>query len=137
MLSNFGVLGSCSPSQITALLWRRGLCNSMKPWAMLCKATQDGWVRVESSDKTWSTRGGNGKPLQYTCHENLMNCIKRQKDMTQKDEWVPQVRRRPMCYWGRAEDITNSPRKKWNGWAKAETTLSCRCVWWGKQNSML
>ena len=25
--------------------------NSMKLWAMLCRATQDGWVMVESSDK--------------------------------------------------------------------------------------
>ena len=32
-------------------------------------ATQDGWVMVESSDKTWSTGEGNGKPLQYSCHE--------------------------------------------------------------------
>ena len=41
---------------------------------------------VESSDKTWSIREGNGKPLQYSCLENLMNSMKRQKDMTLKDE---------------------------------------------------
>ena len=41
---------------------------------------------VESSDKTWSTREGNGKPLQYSCLENPMNSMKRQKDMTWKDE---------------------------------------------------
>ena len=41
---------------------------------------------VESSDKTWSTGEGNGKPLQYSCLENPMNTMKRQKDMTQKDE---------------------------------------------------
>ena len=41
---------------------------------------------VESSDKTWSTGKGNGKPLQYSCLENPMNSIKRQKDMTLKDE---------------------------------------------------
>ena len=28
---------------------------------------------VETSDKTWSTREGNGKPLQYSCLENPMN----------------------------------------------------------------
>ena len=33
-------------SWITALLWWRGLCNSMKLWAMLCRATQDGQVIV-------------------------------------------------------------------------------------------
>ena len=53
---------------------------------MLCKATQDGRVMVESSDKTWSTEEGNGKPLQYSCLENPMNSMKRQKDGTLKDE---------------------------------------------------
>ena len=48
------------------------------------RATQDGWVLAESLDKQWSTEGGNGKPLQYTCHENLMNCIKSQKIWHQK-----------------------------------------------------
>jgi len=51
---------------------------------MPCRATQDGWVMGESSEKMWSTGEGNGKPLQYSCHENPMNSIKRQKDMTLK-----------------------------------------------------
>ena len=41
---------------------------------------------VKSSDKMWSTGEGNGKPLQYSCFENLMNSMKRQKDRTLKDE---------------------------------------------------
>ena len=41
---------------------------------------------VESSDKMWSTREGNGKPLQYSCLENPMNSMKRQKDRTLKEE---------------------------------------------------
>ena len=53
---------------------------------MPCRATQDGWVMVEGSNKTWSTGEGNGKPLQYSCPENTMNSMKRQKDMTLKDE---------------------------------------------------
>ena len=53
---------------------------------MLCRATQDGQVMVENSDKTWSTGEGNGKPLQYSCLENPMNRMKRQKDKTLKDE---------------------------------------------------
>ena len=40
-------------------------------------ATQDGQVMVERSDKMWSTGEENGKPLQYSCHENPMNSIKR------------------------------------------------------------
>ena len=41
---------------------------------------------VESSDKTWSTGEGDSKPLQYSCLENPMNSMKRQKDMTLKNE---------------------------------------------------
>ena len=41
---------------------------------------------VKSSEKMWSTREGNGKPLQYSCLENTMNSRKRQKDKTLKDQ---------------------------------------------------
>ena len=41
---------------------------------------------VESSDKMWSTGEVNGKPLQYSCLENPINRMKRQKDRTLKDE---------------------------------------------------
>ena len=41
---------------------------------------------VESSDKTWPTGEGNGKPLQYSCLEKPLNTTKRQKDRTLKDE---------------------------------------------------
>ena len=40
--------------------------------AMPCKATQDRWVMVESSDKMWFTREWNGKPLQHSYLENTM-----------------------------------------------------------------
>ena len=53
---------------------------------MLCRATQDGQVMVESSDKMWPTGEQNGKPLQYSCLENCKNSMKRQKGMTRKDE---------------------------------------------------
>ena len=53
---------------------------------MLCGATQDEWVMVERSDTMWSTGEGNGEPLQYSCHKNPMNIIKRQKYRTLKDE---------------------------------------------------
>jgi len=53
---------------------------------MLCGATQDGWAMVERSGRMWSTGGGNGKPLQYSCLENPMNSMKEQKDRTLKDE---------------------------------------------------
>ena len=50
------------------------------------RATQDRWVMVESSDKIRSTGEVNGKLLQYSFLEKPMNSIKRQKDMTLKDE---------------------------------------------------
>ena len=34
----------------------------------------------------WSTGEGNGKSLQYSCLENTMNSMKKQKDRTLKDE---------------------------------------------------
>ena len=54
---------------------------------MLCRATQHGWVIVESPDKMWSTGERNGRPLQYSCLESPMNSMKRQKDRTPKDEF--------------------------------------------------
>ena len=53
---------------------------------MPCGAIQDGWVMVERSDRMWSTGEENGKPLQYSCLENPMNSMKRQKDRTLNDE---------------------------------------------------
>ena len=41
---------------------------------------------MESSDKTWSTGEENSKLLQYSCLENPMNSMKRQKDRTLKGE---------------------------------------------------
>ena len=61
------------------------LSNSMK-LSHACGATQYGQVKVERSDRMWSTGEGNGKPLQYSCLENPMNSTKRQKDRTLKDE---------------------------------------------------
>ena len=61
---------------------------------------QDGRVMVESSDRMWSTGEANGKPLQYSCLENPMNSMKRQKHRTLKDEF-PNVH---------SSFITNHPR---------------------------
>ena len=49
-------------------------------------ATPDGQIMVERSDRMWSTGEGNGKPLQDSCLENLMNSMKRQNDRTLKEE---------------------------------------------------
>ena len=108
------------PSWITALLWQTGLCNSMKPWAMLFRATQDGPVIERSSDKTWSTGRGNGKPLQYSCPENPMDSMKRQKDMTLEDvpprsesvQYAPGEEQRAITNSSRKNEMTG-PKRKW------------------------
>ena len=68
------------------ITWTTALSNSMKLWAMPCRANQDRQVMVESSEKMWSTGEGNGKPLQYSCLKNPMNRVKRQKDRILRDE---------------------------------------------------
>ena len=77
---------------------------------MPCRATQDGQVTVNISDKMWPTGGGNDKSLQYFCYKNPMNSMKRQKYMTPEDEprWLESVQ------YATGEEqrvITNSFRK--------------------------
>ena len=61
-------------------------CLTQWNQAMPEGATQDRWVMVERSDRTWSTGEGNGKPFQFSCLETPMNSMKRQKNTTLKDE---------------------------------------------------
>ena len=74
---------------------------------------------VESSDKTWSTAEGNGKPLQYSCLENPMNSMKRQKDMTLKDE-LPRL---GGAQYATEEEWRNNSRKKRRSQSKNTTQL--------------
>ena len=46
---------------------------------------------VERSDRRWSTGEGTGKPLQYSCLENLMNSMKRKNDRILKEELLRSV----------------------------------------------
>ena len=62
---------------------------------------------VGSSDKTWSTGEGNGKPLQYSCLENPINSMKRQKDRTLKDELPRSVG----AQYATGEEWRNNSRK--------------------------
>ena len=75
---------------------------------MLCRATQDGQVMVESSDKTWSIGEGKGKPLQYSCLENPMKSMKREKDMKLKDELPRSVG----TQYATGEERRNGSRRK-------------------------
>ena len=88
---------------------------------------------VQLSHPYMTNGEGNSKPLQYSCLENPMNSMKRQKDMTLKDE-PPQVSRCPIYYWGRAEKLL---QKEWRGWAKAEMMPSCGYISWWKLSPVL
>ena len=74
---------------------------------MPCRATQDRWVTVESPDKMWPTGEENGKPLECSCLENPMNSMKRQKDMTLKDELFRSVG----AQYATGQEWRNSSRK--------------------------
>ena len=76
-------------------------------WFMSCRDTQDGRVMMESSYKTWSTGEGNGNPLQYSCLENPINSVKRQKDRILKDELPRSVG----TQYATGDQWRNNPRK--------------------------
>ena len=116
---------------INLTIWTTALSNSMKLWDTPCRATQDKRVMVERSDKMWSTGEGDGKPLQYSCLENPMNSMKRQKDSTVKHELLRSVG--PQHATG--DQWRNKCRK--NERAKAKTTPSCGWDWWWKQGPLL
>ena len=112
------------PSWTAALLWQRGLRNSMKLWAVLCKTTQDRMVIVKSSDKMWSTGEKNGNPLQYSCCKNPVKSMKRQKDTTLEDE---PSRLEGIQYATEKEQmaITNSSRRmKQMSWSRNDRDIT-------------
>ena len=84
--------------------------------AMPSRAAQDRQVVVERSDKMWSPREGNGEPLQYSCFENPMNSMKRQKDVTLKDELPGQ--QVPNMLLEKSGEITPERMK---GWSQSES----------------
>ena len=73
---------------------------------------------VESSDKMWSTGEGNGKPLQYSCLENPMKSMKRQKDRTLKDELSWSVG----AQYATGEEWRNNSRKNEEAESKQNST---------------
>ena len=92
---------------------------------MPCSVTKDGQVTVKSSDKMWSTRGGNGKPLQY-CLKKPMNSMKRQKDMIPEDE-SPRV---VDVQYATEEEWKNSFKKNGEGGPMQKCHSVVAYVWW-------
>ena len=90
---------------------------------MPCGAIQDGQVMVERSDRMWSTREGNGKPLQYSCLESPMNSMNRKNDRIRKDELPRSVG----AQYATGEEWRNNPRKN-EEMIKAKTKPKCGCI---------
>ena len=78
---------------------------------------------VERSDRMWSTGEGNGKPLQYSCLENPMNSMKRQKDKTLKDE-LPRL----VCGQYATGDSGEITPGRMKGWSQSKNNMQ---VWMG------
>ena len=88
------------------------------------KLSHAGWghprwkVMVERSDRMWSTWEGNGKPLEYSCLENPMKSMKRQKDRTLKYE-LPrllgaQYVTGDQCRNNSKKNEETEPKQKWH-----------------------
>ena len=80
---------------------------------------------VETSDKTWSTGEGNGKPIQYSCLENAMNSVKRTKDRTLKDELTRSVG----ALYATGDQWRNNSRKNEEMEPKQKQYPVCGCDW--------
>ena len=111
--------------KLTKLItWITAFANSMKPWAMLCRATQDGRVTVKSSDKTWSTEEGNGKPLKYFCLENPMNSMKRKKRYD-----TERCTSRSVSAQYAPEKSGEIAPERMKRWSQSENNAHCGCDW--------
>ena len=99
----------------------------MKLQAMPCRTTQDEWVILKRSNKMWSTGEENGNPPQYSCLENPMNSMKRQKDMTPKDK-PPGWKVSSMLLGKSKGQLLRAPeRMKWWGHSRNDAQL-CMCL---------
>ena len=98
-----------------------------KLWAVPCRATQDRWATVESSDKTLEEGTANHSSISAV---RTAWIYKRTRHDTER--WVPETWRCPICYLGRAEENSDQPQKERSSWAKAEMMLSCERIWWWK-----
>ena len=82
------------------------------------RTTQDRRVTVESSDKMWFIGEGNGKPLQYSCLENHVISMKKQKDRTLKDELLRSVD----AQYATGEEWRKTPERM-KRWSQSENNI--------------
>ena len=86
---------------------------------LLCRVTQDGQVTVKSSDKVWSTGEENDNLLHYSCLENLMDSMKRQK------VWCQRIH-----VWLNGHEFVETP-----GDSGGQRSLACYIPWSFKESA--
>ena len=115
-----------------------GVC--ITPWSYEpchpCRAIQDRWVIVKSSDKTWSAGGGNGKPSQYICCENPTNYIKWEKDVTLRDEPPGLEGIQYATAESKGQLPTAPERMEWLGQSRSNTQFQMCLVMKGKPSAV-
>ena len=121
--------------QTKLITWITALSNSMKLWAMLCRATQDGRVMVESSNNMWPTGEGSGKPLLYSCLENPMNSRKHWDAF--RNIWGSMGKdKRLVCERAsRGQDINFNVKREINDYSWFEHVKQVKgdmILWWNK-----
>ena len=68
------------------ITWNTALTNSMKLWDMLCRVTQNGCSQGKALTKRGPLEKGMANHFSILALRHPMNNMKRQKDMTLKDE---------------------------------------------------
>ena len=66
----------------------------------------------------WSIGEGNGKPVQYSCLENPMNCMKRQNDRILKEELPGSVG----AHYATGDQWRTNSRKM-KGWSQSKNNV--------------
>ena len=124
--------------QTKLITWITALSNSLKLRAVLFRATQDGWIMVESSDNTWSTGEGNGKPLLYSCLESPMNSRKHQDAF--RNIWGSMEKdKRLVCERAsRGQDFNFNVEREINDYRWVEHVKQVKgdmILWWNKNGT--
>ena len=123
-----------SQRKLTKIItWIIALCNSMKLWAMLFRATQDRWVILETSAKHGPLKKGMENHFIILSLRTPRTPEQYEKaNRYETGRWVhpcPRsigVQHAIVAEWGKKH------QKEWRVWTKVEMKPSCGCVWWWK-----